>query len=250
MSVAGKGSEEERGGIRARILSEAARLFAQKGFADTSIRDITAAARVTAPMIYYYFGNKESLFRALLREPLELLHDRSKAIADGDLSFPQKLVELLTMHYEAIQQMPETARLFVMTQFGPDRERFLGDSQQVFMEFRARFLRLIEEGQRCGELAPGSPELLDLHFAGLINTPMLAFLDGFPVPLGRELAEALVDQFLNGARRAVVGPSWLGRRCAGKESDAGGEATRAAPPAPSGVSAPTEPLTDEAQKGG
>lgn len=48
-----------------RILAAAARLFAEKGFANVSVRDICRETRTSAPVLYYYFGNKKGLFDAV-----------------------------------------------------------------------------------------------------------------------------------------------------------------------------------------
>ena len=46
------------------ILETASRLFAEKGYANVSIRDVCREAKTTAPMIYYYFKDKRGLFQA------------------------------------------------------------------------------------------------------------------------------------------------------------------------------------------
>jgi TetR/AcrR family transcriptional regulator len=51
---------------RAKILAAAEELFAARGFAGTSVRDIARSAGVNPAMIHYYFGNKESLYRAII----------------------------------------------------------------------------------------------------------------------------------------------------------------------------------------
>ncbi len=43
-------------------------LFCQKGYGDTSIRDIAQAADVNSALIKYYFGDKEGLFRQVFKE--------------------------------------------------------------------------------------------------------------------------------------------------------------------------------------
>jgi AcrR family transcriptional regulator len=53
-----------------RILDSAVRLFARKGFAATSVREIVQEADVTNPMLYYYFDSKEGLFSFLI----DLMH--------------------------------------------------------------------------------------------------------------------------------------------------------------------------------
>ena len=52
--------------LRNRIIEEATGLFARLGYAKTSVRAIMEAAEATKPTLYYYFGNKEGLFKATL----------------------------------------------------------------------------------------------------------------------------------------------------------------------------------------
>ncbi|MDR2438189.1 MAG: TetR/AcrR family transcriptional regulator [Planctomycetaceae bacterium] len=49
--------------IRLRIIDAAGPIFAQKGFAATTVREICAAAKVNQAAINYYFGCKESLYK-------------------------------------------------------------------------------------------------------------------------------------------------------------------------------------------
>lgn len=63
------------------ILQAARTLFTQKGFANTSVRNICKAADITAPVLYYHFGNKEGLFEAVVEDTLSLdsFHDLLQA---------------------------------------------------------------------------------------------------------------------------------------------------------------------------
>jgi AcrR family transcriptional regulator len=53
---------------RESLIKQAARLFAERGYDAVSVREIVEAAGVTKPALYYYFGNKEGLARAVLDE--------------------------------------------------------------------------------------------------------------------------------------------------------------------------------------
>src|SRR5690606_3633399 len=53
---------------RSAVLREAASLFAAHGYDAVSVREIVAAAGVTKPALYYHFGNKEGVARALVEE--------------------------------------------------------------------------------------------------------------------------------------------------------------------------------------
>lgn len=55
---------------KGRILDAAERLFAEQGFAATSLRDVTAAAGVNLAAVNYHFGSKAALLEAVVRRAL------------------------------------------------------------------------------------------------------------------------------------------------------------------------------------
>lgn len=57
---------DEKSGVRQTIISEALLLFSAKGYEGVSVSELTEAAGITKPTLYYYFGSKEGLFRAVL----------------------------------------------------------------------------------------------------------------------------------------------------------------------------------------
>ncbi|MDE2082381.1 MAG: CerR family C-terminal domain-containing protein [Burkholderiales bacterium] len=91
---------DEAAQTRARLLRTALALFAEQGFAPTSIRQIAAAAQVNVAAVSYYFGDKAGLYAAVFRgapdpagdlppegiDTLEALYDRFLApFRQGDL---------------------------------------------------------------------------------------------------------------------------------------------------------------------
>ncbi len=54
---------------RLRLLDAGLALFAEKGFAETSTREIAQTAQVNVASISYYFGDKEGLYRAVFTDP-------------------------------------------------------------------------------------------------------------------------------------------------------------------------------------
>jgi len=61
--------------VRNRLLDVAEKLFSERGFADTSVRDITAEANCNVASVNYYFGGKEKLYADVWRHHLLLLRD-------------------------------------------------------------------------------------------------------------------------------------------------------------------------------
>ena len=65
--------------VRQRLLASAAKLFARKGYASTTVREIVEAAGVTKPVLYYYFPNKEGIYLEMMRGAW----DRFDALLEG-----------------------------------------------------------------------------------------------------------------------------------------------------------------------
>jgi len=72
---------------RERILNEAVRLFARKGFGSTGLRELAASAEVNLAMINYFFGSKKTL----LKEILDHFFSGYLAVARIDLAGPDDL---------------------------------------------------------------------------------------------------------------------------------------------------------------
>jgi AcrR family transcriptional regulator len=66
---------------RQRILKAAERLFADRGYEETSIRAIVAKARVNQAAINYHFGGKDGLYREVLRTAFRALTEQQLAHA-------------------------------------------------------------------------------------------------------------------------------------------------------------------------
>lgn len=67
----------------AELMAAALELFAERGYAATRLDDIASRAGVSKGTLYLYFGNKQELFEALVRENIVTLLDRFRAEIAG-----------------------------------------------------------------------------------------------------------------------------------------------------------------------
>lgn len=89
-------SGQERGArARERLLLEATRIFAEKGFARASTREICQAAGQNVAAIHYYFGDKAGLYRAALVRPIVTTSEAIAGFDDPHLSLSQALRHLM-----------------------------------------------------------------------------------------------------------------------------------------------------------
>ncbi len=83
-----------------RILDSAEALFAERGFAETSLRTITGAAQVNLAAVNYHFGSKKALIQAVFErflQPLaaEVEKRLSELEASGEIVTVKSLLQLL-----------------------------------------------------------------------------------------------------------------------------------------------------------
>src|SRR5688572_19020137 len=68
--------EEKSERSRRAVLDAALHLFAHQGYRATAVRDIADRARVSTGNVYHHFPDKETIFRALIEEYLEITESR------------------------------------------------------------------------------------------------------------------------------------------------------------------------------
>src|SRR5689334_17452553 len=87
------------------IMEIAERLFADRGFDGTSVRDIADEASINVAMISYYFGSKEKLMEALFELRVGSIQGRVETlIKDDSLSPLEKVNMLIDEHIDKVVQ--------------------------------------------------------------------------------------------------------------------------------------------------
>lgn len=76
---------------REQLLRVATRIFAAKGFAGATTREICQAAGVNLAAIHYYFGDKEGLYRAALLAPIQAVTSQFGDLGDPAQPFEQAI---------------------------------------------------------------------------------------------------------------------------------------------------------------
>lgn len=79
--------------VRERLLAAAAALFAERGFGDAPVRDITRRAGCNVAAVNYYFGSKDQLYVAVFRTRLRELRERRIAAMQALMQGPVPDIE-------------------------------------------------------------------------------------------------------------------------------------------------------------
>lgn len=84
------------------ILQVSEKLFAERGFEGTSVRDIATAANINVAMISYYFGSKEKLLEAMVLYRIEALTLQLENLYQEDISPVEKVNQLVAFYIRRI----------------------------------------------------------------------------------------------------------------------------------------------------
>ena len=182
-----------------KLLESALRLFSQKGYEGTSIREIIEGAGVTRPVLYYYFANKEALFLRLVEDVFTEYTATIEQVLAEETTCRDRLSAVICNAFGIVEENLEAVRLILQVFFSPPGQGPPLDKNRLAHK---RF-RLIEEimsdGLERGELSGGDAQSLALVFVGIMDMHIMAKSNRPETRLSRAYGEGLVDLFLSGA---------------------------------------------------
>lgn len=130
------------------LLDTAEKLFSQKGFDGTSVRDIAEAAGFNTAMISYYFGSKEKLMEEIFeRKSLNLREKVDNLLQDDSLDPLQKMYSLVDGYVEGILQRKQFHRILLTEQIINQNPSII----QMVDKMKARNSECINELIRLGQ---------------------------------------------------------------------------------------------------
>ena len=95
------------------ILDAAIRCFAEKGFAATTIKDLASEAQVNSALLYYYFADKQTLYRETLHHIAERLSDSAGRRLDDELAPDDAIRRFVQQQAEFLIANPHVPRLML-----------------------------------------------------------------------------------------------------------------------------------------
>jgi len=186
---------------RQQILHAALKRFAHCGYAAASVQEIVAAARVSKPALYYHFGDKAGLYRALVDFAFDERYRLMQEAVKRGKTVRERLVEIVAAVFEFSQAHRDLMRIAFAAAFAAPGE--VPSEPAHFAKGRRNyeFVRsLIEEGQAGGELDRGfDSEELAFGLYGQLNTYIMVRLLWPDCALNRKTARRVVELFFTGA---------------------------------------------------
>lgn len=135
------------------IINVAEKLFAEKGFHGTSVRDISLEADVNVAMISYYFGSKDKLLEAIMKQKMQASKDVVEGLLKNDTLAPlEKVYRLIDNFIDKVFDNQRFHCIMVREQLNREGDTVVRNMIAENKKEVSDLIReLIMEGQRKGD---------------------------------------------------------------------------------------------------
>ena len=153
---------------RQQIEDAASRLFRERGYAATSVRDIAHALNLQGGSLYAHVASKEDVLWSIVSRAADRFHSEVGPIAALRLPAPQRLRMMIRAHVAVVTSAQRDAAVFL------DEWRFLSPERRTVVAARrdgyeALFREVLTEGSAAGELLRIDPRLTAMAILSALN---------------------------------------------------------------------------------
>jgi AcrR family transcriptional regulator len=190
---------------RKQILDASLRLFSEKGFARTSVRDIARGAGITDAAIYYHFSSKRDLFEALFEERgiTSALSDLEN-VTITEQPLEETLVGIALAAQEILQRNKDFMKVLLSEAMSEDPVA-TEDYRLITERWRNAEARILREFVRRGELPEIDVDMVARQLVVLSVGPFTDELMSGQDHDGDEPSAELVTRVRSGVERFVRG---------------------------------------------
>ncbi len=157
---------------REKILTESLRLFANKGFDATSVKDISTAVGVADAALYRHFPSKEDIAGEVFGRHYGALADDISRLGQMNLRCSAVLHELVKLLCDLYDRAPNVFTFILMNQH--NHLRFIGHSRNVVEELS----KIMHACHSKGEIEIAEPDLATAIALGAAIQPATFLLYG------------------------------------------------------------------------
>lgn len=183
--------------VRDRIFASALRHFSKKGFAATSLREISEDAQTTKPMIYYYFGSKEGLYGSIIRQILEEVADAIRSRLPAEAPPQDQVIAYCERYLEHFLAQEEIIALVLREVFGLGGASMATFSQTVGERVRQPLDDIVAHGMDMGVFKRDHVTTCSTAITGILNMFILAHVFG-GAGIDREAPLTQVRYYISG----------------------------------------------------
>ena len=188
-------------GRRARILKAAAKLFADKGYDRTGVRDVAERVGLLSGSLYAHFESKEEMLFELISRAFDDAIRALTPVIESDLTPPEKLRQAFRVYLRMVSRNYHLSKiLFQWRSLRPPRRERIGAKRVAYGEM---WQRIIDDGIMNGDFSGDDPLFARILILSAANWTHTWFRpSGAMSP--DEVADRFTDMVLRGLSKRTV----------------------------------------------
>jgi AcrR family transcriptional regulator len=199
------------GEIPRRFMGAATRLFMEKGYGPTTVREIITASGESRYAFYRYFGSKEGIYRSILNKLLADYNNRMAKCRRQPGNASARLWYLCDQAADFFQSHLEAVRLFYGIHYGPPQGVPHFDFCLFHRAFTQAVRTIIADGIRLGEFRDGGVDEMTLAVYGVCRVVTERQLTPSDTPFDRSylartlrvVLQGMEGELFSGPRKSV-----------------------------------------------
>ncbi|HUU50376.1 MAG TPA: TetR/AcrR family transcriptional regulator [Nitrospinota bacterium] len=164
---------------RREIFQAAEKIFAEKGFQNTTVDEIAKIANIGKGTVYIYFKNKLELFLSLIEERVENIFSITSKVLTEKRDFLKRLENLVNAQFAFYQENEDFFKIF-----SSERSRFFAEvkielKKEIIKKYQSHIdliAKFIQEGVDKNILKNLDSKMVSVSLAGLIHAFMLQWI--------------------------------------------------------------------------
>ena len=168
-----KRKERECNLRRAEILGQAMKIFAAKGFHNTSMAEIAGASGFAVGSIYRHFESKEQLYTEMLTEKLNMMYSGIKKLVAKQGDIVKKIEMMVVSQFQFVENNTEFCSIFIRGDHLSLSEGSVELRKRMMTDYAVHISfveAVMSEGVRAGILKGMDPRMMAAALAGIINS--------------------------------------------------------------------------------
>jgi AcrR family transcriptional regulator len=158
----------------------ATKLFVQKGFENTTTRDIANAAGINNAALYYYFDSKEELLYQILNDTVRIGLEQIKEIESSKIGLKEKLIAVSAMYTRYYAYDTDMMKLLVHDQksLRPKHKEKLDSLQKDYVRV---FVKILNDLKKSGDILDLDTTACAFAFFGMVHWSYRWYDPGGPI---------------------------------------------------------------------
>ncbi len=181
---------------RHQVFASSMHLFLEKGFQETKMEEIAAAAGMGKSTLYDYFKTKDDILLSVVEDGIFDLTEQARQIASQDLPAAEKIHRVMHAHLEYLLENRAfyERMIYEVQRLGPESQRRIQVQRHAYQDL---LCSLVEAATREGAFRPVNPLLAARTILAILSPAVFTHR---PTGTPEQMMDEAIEIFLRGVQ--------------------------------------------------